>query len=227
MNKTPHEIITELTEKFKGNIGDWEKVDHSLLENSFLLARGIAEVGQIINNLTKSRYRLRCCQIYDEIFSDSISAFYLSACALENAAKIVMRRVVEMGAAALYLWDMPHIFYAWEVYDHDLSFTEMITHVNSPGYLKHIEEETGIAVKTELLNTKKLQNWYGNLSDVVHGKISYFESNLPQMYTFDKTKWLAFTEMSNEILRIYLDAYCTRYNIKAEIHRKLPALKLV
>jgi len=223
MNKNPVEIIDDLNNKFLSNIVEWKSIDHSLVTKSFLLARAISEIGQILSLSSLSKHRLNCCGIFDEIFSDTISAVYLATCSIDNPAKIVLRRVVEMGVSAMYLWDMPHTYYGWELLGEDLSFSEMIAHLNSAGYRQYVAVETGKQIENEIILVK-IKDHYGTLSDVVHGRITFFTSKLPDRFTFNAIKWNTFIEMTNDILLILFNAYCVRFNIKDKVIKNIPAL---
>lgn len=224
MNKTPNIILQELKEKFDQNFDCWLKQDNVDIKRIFLLARAISVVGQILNERVSSKHHKRCCQIFDEIFSDIISATYLASCAIDKPANIVSRRVIELGVAVIYLWDMPHIFYSWVYNDHDLSFSEMITHINSNGYRLHVEDETGNHLEGELLNSTKFKKYYAELSDIVHGKINSFESNLPNRFIFCEKDWAIFSGKINDILDELLKAYLKRFDISKELINRLPAI---
>lgn len=164
---------------------------------------------------------------FDEVFSDIVSATYLASCAIDKPANIVLRRVIELGVAIIYLWDMPHISYSWEYNDYDLSFSEMITHLNSNGYKLFIEDETGNKFEGELINSAKLKKYYGELSDIVHGKINSFESNLPNRFTFCEKDWSTFLEIINEILHELLKAYLKKFSVRQELDKRIPAIKSI
>ena len=224
MNKTPKEILEELSLKFNKNMASWAKSDHQSLSRTFLFARAITEIGQVLKKPNLPKHQQRCCAIFDEIFSDTISAVYLATCAIDKPANIVMRRVLELGIAALYLWDMPHVMYAWEYHGQDLSFTEMINHINSAGYRQYVSEELGKTVENDIVESTILKDHYGRLSDVVHGRISSFESNLPERFTFNENDWKSFVAMANEILEALLKSYFNRFKVSAEIFKKIPGL---
>lgn len=174
MNKRPEEILDELKMKFDHNFAEWSKLDQEELSKIFLYARSIATIGQILKDDTRTKHQKRCCEIFDEIFSDIISATYLASCAIDKPANIVLRRVLELGIASIYLWDMPHVMYSWELGDQDLSFAEMIKHLDSYGYKQYVSEEIGKPIDSDFLRIKPLKKYYGELSDVAHGKITSF-----------------------------------------------------
>jgi hypothetical protein len=126
-----------------------------------------------------SNHHAICCKIYDEIFSDGISAIYLASNAMVKPANIVLRRIIELGVAAIYLWDMPHAAYSWNDYNLDLRFSEMLKHINSKGYIAYINSENKSNIEEDLISAYRSQKIYGMLSDIIHGKITTFESSLP------------------------------------------------
>lgn len=227
MNKTPQEILKELKDKFDQNFDCWSKIEHLELNKTFLLARAISEIGQILNEQVSSKHHKRCCQIFDEVFSDIISATYLASCAIDKPANIVLRRVIELGVAVIYLWDMPHVSYSWEFKNHDLSFSEMITHINSDGYKLFVADETGSHLEGELISSTKIKNYYGELSDIVHGKKITFESTLANRFTFCEDDWTNFSVKINDILQELLDAYFKKFYIRKELIKRLPALNKI
>jgi hypothetical protein len=222
MNKNPIEILNELKEKFNLNYQNWSKMDQNDITKTFMLARAIFEIGQILKEKASSKHHENCCQIFDEVFADIISATYLATCAIDKPASIVLRRILELGVASIYLWDMPHISYSWIHKGHNLSFSDMIDHINSSGYILFVENETGKKINGEIIAAKKLKHSYGELSDIAHGKITSFESNIPNRFTFCEEDWKNFINHTNEILKTLLDALLNRFNIQSELTKKLP-----
>ena len=58
--------------------------------------------------------------MFDEVFADVVSSIYLSACGLDKPAQMILRRALEVGAATVYVWDLPHVFSGWKEHDEDL-----------------------------------------------------------------------------------------------------------
>lgn len=134
--------------------------------------------------------------------------------------------MLELGVAVIYLWDMPHISYSWVFNNHDLSFSEMIKHINSGGYKLYVSEENNISqIEGELIPASTLQKYYGDFSDIVHGSFSTFESEIECRFSYDKSDWNAFVISAEDISQILLDAYILRFNVKAELRANMPALK--
>jgi len=49
--------------------------------------------------------------MFDEIFADSICSAHFAACGLDLPAQMVLPRVLDLGVGAVYLWDLPHVFW--------------------------------------------------------------------------------------------------------------------
>ena len=223
INKNPEKLINELRVKFNSNFDDWSKVNHDELVNIFLLTRVISETGLILKQRAISKHHKKCCLIFDEIFSDVITAIYLASCSLDKPASIVLRRVIELGVTSIYLWDMPNVSYSWELYNQNLSFTDMLNHINSDGYLSYVSEEIGQVVNGELISTTILKRIYKELSDIVHGKITTFETSLEKCFSFSEEDWRTISTQTYEILTTLVNAYIMRFNLKKELKKKIPA----
>lgn len=225
MNKAPKDIMIELHKKFDDNFNEWKHVENIKLDRTLIFLNGTAAVGELLSKKSTSKHHDICCKIYDEIFSDGASALYLASISMDKPANIVLRRILELGVAALYLWDMPHMAHSWNSYDQDLSFTEMLNHINSKGYLEYVGFENSITIENELLPSKQLQKIYGNLSDIVHGKITTFESSMPERFKFVEQEWVEFSNSIEEILEVLLKAFITRYDFQDEILNQVPKIK--
>jgi len=222
MNKNPKEIILELNSKFGQNFKSWSALKNSNLEKTFIGLQCIAAVGETLTLMKSSKHHEICCKIYDEIFSDGISAIYLATMAMDKPANIVLRRIIELGITAVYLWDMPHMAYSWKDHDHDLSFSDMLNHVNSKGYLAYITSENLVQIESDLFPASECQKIYGTLSDIVHGKITTFESSMPDRFVFCKNDWNDFVTLIEKIVDILVRAYLIRYEIAEKIFQKIP-----
>lgn len=225
MNKSSKEIMLELNKKFNDNFKSWSVLETQQLDKAFIYLQCVAGIGEILANKTNSKHHSICCSIYDEIFSDGVSALYLATNAMNKTANIVLRRILELGVASVYLWDLPHVAHSWNDYDYDLSFSDMLKHVNSQGYLAYISSENGTPVETCIFPTLELQNIYGGLSDIVHGKISTFESSLPDRFTFLEKEWQTFINLLLEVLGFIVNGCLIRFSISDELFTKVPSAK--
>lgn len=217
--------MIELDDKFKKNFDSWTELSENNLSKTFIGLQCVAGVGEILNSKKSSKHHSICCSVYDEIFSDGVLAVYLASNAMNKPANIVLRRILELGVAAIYLWDMPHEVYSWNNYDQDLNFSAMLTHLNSKGYLAYISEEYAIPIESDIFPASKCQQIYGELSDVVHGKITTFESSLPDRFVFAEHDWRTFINLMEEVLDILIEAYLLRYQISTELFQKVPLAK--
>jgi hypothetical protein len=222
MNKDPKEIMNELHLKFDSNFKEWSSVDSAKLDKPFSGLQCIAAIGEILGERKGSKHHEICCMVYDEIFSDGVSAIYLASNAMDKPASIVLRRVLELGVAAIYLWDMPHMAFSWNNHDQDLSFAEMLKHVNSKGYISYINKENDKEITAEIIPSSRAQSIYGSLSDVVHGKIATFESSMPDRFKFVTKEWNEFIALADEIIDILVWAFILRFNISSELFIKVP-----
>ena len=141
----------------------------------------------------------------------------LASTAMDKPASIVLRRVIELGLAAIYLWDMPHMAYSWNHHDQNLSFTDMLNHINSKGYISYINNENKTEIESELIISSKAQKIYGALSDIVHGKITTFESPMPERFKFIEKEWGEIIGLVEEIIHMLVKAYLLRFNIAQEV----------
>lgn len=225
MNKDPRQVLIDLNDKFSGNFAEWKKTSDHKLDKSFSGLHCIAAVGDILSNKKTSKHHETCCKIYDEIFSDGVSSIYLAANAMDKPARIVLRRVLELGLTAIYLWDMPHMAFSWEQYDKNLSFTEMLSHINSDGYIAYVGNENNVSLDAEIVPTRKAQDIYGSLSDIVHGKITTFETSVPERFKYVEGDWNEFVTMLDEVVDILVSAYLKRFNIEKDVFGKVPQAK--
>jgi len=227
MNKQPRLVMVELNEKFNGNFDQWNSLEDQNIEKVFIGLHCIALIGEILNEQKSSKHHEICCKIYDEIFSDGVSALYLASNAMDKPANIVLRRVLELGLAAVYLWDMPHMAFSWDQHDQNLSFTDMLNHINSKGFISYINKENNTEIEGELISSTNAQRIYGSLSDIVHGKIATFESSMPDRFVFIEDEWNQFVDLIEEVVVILLKAYLIRFNLEKEVLEKLPQARKV
>ena len=226
MNKTPSEIIDELNKKFADNFTKWKELPDPSLDRIFVGLYCVSAVGEILSTKRTSSHHDICCKIFDEIFADGASSVYLATIAMDKPASIILRRILELGIAAVYLWDMPHNAHAWKEHDGDLSFSEMISHLNSKGYLTYVNLETNTSMPIlELVSATEAQKLYGSLSDIVHGKITTFETTIPERFSFNEKEWKEFVSIAGQVIFLLLNLFALRFSIKNEIILKVPNSK--
>lgn len=217
--------MAELHGKFVDNFIEWGKIDDDRLERVFISLQCVAAIGEILNEKNNLIHSDICCKIYDEIFSDGVSAIYLASIAMDKPANSVLRRILELGVAALYLWDMPHIAHSWNSHDQYLSFSEMLNHLNSKGYIAYLNNLNSNFLDNELLPSKRFQKLYGDLSDVVHGKITTFESFMPDRFKFIESEWHIFIDLIEEVVGSLVKAFIIRHDVLSEISIHVPQAK--
>lgn len=217
--------MVELRDKFNGNFDKWLNLKNDNLQLIFTYLQIISAIGQALKDQSSLKHHNDCCLIFDELFADTVSALYLASCAIDKPALVILRRVLELGLASVYLWDMPHMANAWRKYDQDLSFSEMLKHINSEGYRSYVSEETETQIETDLFPTNTCQQIYCYLSNIVHGKICSFESSLPDKFSFVEKEWLDLTDLTKKVLKILIDGYILRYSLKRIIIERCPQSK--
>lgn len=226
VNKKPCQVLIELNRKFNGNFAQWKSLTDHKLDKSFIGLHCIAVVGEVLEGHKASKHHDICCKVYDEIFSDGVASIYLASNAMDKPAFIVLRRVLELGLAAIYLWDMPHMAYSWKQHDQDLSFTNMLEHINSKGYVSYIANENSVEIENDtIVPVKKAQEVYGSLSDIVHGKIATFETSLPERFKFVEDDWEQFVMILDTVIEMLVKAFLIRFNIANEVFVKVPQAK--
>ncbi|WP_429140805.1 hypothetical protein [Aeromonas allosaccharophila] len=226
MNKSPHETMRIINDKFNDNFELWYSLTDHKLEKTFIGLQCISLIGEILSKKKISKHHDICCKIYDEIFSDGVSSIYLASHAMDKPANIILRRIIELGLASIYLWDMPHAAYSWNDYDHDLSFSEMMNHVNSKGYIAYVNSENNGKITSELFSSSRAQKIYGNLSDIIHGKITTFETSTPDRFKFSNNDWNSFIELIEEVVTIIIKALFNRFDISRDVFEKIPLARM-
>lgn len=225
--KTSQSILEELNLKFTQNISLSVEQEINNLTRVELKARKIAILGQIINEFTDLTITQKeIIPIFDEIFSDTITSIYLASCSLDKPAQIVLRRVLELGIALIYLWDLPSMFWEWKCHDGDLNYNDMIAYLTSNGYKTYIEN-LNLSFKGEaVFNSSSARKLYRCLSNTTHGKISTFESNLPSRFLHNIDDWKSHIELVENVVDLLFELWNKRfYNFIPEMERRTPSSK--
>jgi hypothetical protein len=182
-------IHSDLHKKFEDNINKAFEEEIPQLDEMEIKARAIFYFGEILesdSSITDSQKEV--AKIYNELFTDFTIASYLSCSGIDNGARIVLRRILELGIATVYLWDLPEKYWNWRNYDDygsDLNFKDMLDHVNNRGYIDFINNENS-SEETNLVNKDRLNKIYRELSNVIHGKSKTFESSEESSFEFQK-----------------------------------------
>ncbi len=227
--KKPSDISTvfrDLNGKFSDNLNSSIRFSAETLCSVELKARALDAVGRILsqtNTITPAQREI--LPIFNELFADVISSLYLAACALDKPAQIVLRRVLELGVAIVYLWDLPHKFYGWKQHDHDLNFSEMVDHVNAPQYVTFVKSANSSFNGSTIIEVSEAKRIYGSLSDTVHGKISTFESVLPDRFKFTKEDWQTHLSLVDTVENLLLKLFQNRFHdVNSSIHKQFPQI---
>jgi hypothetical protein len=171
-------------------------------------------VGNILHTkCAESQTQKAVSAIYDEVFADCVCSVYLAGQGLDKPAQLVLRRVLELGLAAIYLWDQPHLFWGWKDYDQDLSFTEITEHLSSQRYLRFVESENPGYRPSQLIDVTLARSQYRDLSNTVHGKVTTFESSLVDRFRHSESDWNAHLSRVEKIQDLLLDAAKNRFSV--------------
>jgi hypothetical protein len=186
-------------------------------------ARATYQLGQTLaNNPELQGFRKLLANILGEIFADTVVSVYLAGCALDNPAKILGRRVLELGVSVVYLWDQPSEFYGWYGFDKDLSFQDMLEYIGSSSFRTFLEEDVGSVSTFDATVASKL---YRSLSNIVHGKMRTFESSLPGRFTYTKQDCEEYAELIGAVQVFLLKLWESRFPSEfKEMKKLLPAL---
>jgi hypothetical protein len=182
----PHEkkqpigdLILALHASFGGNISRLDEATVASLEYSSLQARAIYAIHEELQSTYcgTEPHRSQCASVMSEVFADFSIAAYLIAAGLIVPARMVCRRALESGLAAIYMWDLPHEFWEWKKFDGDLSFGSIVDHLSSRAYGAHIAALNCLSEGNSFVNATVIKKLYRKLSNTVHGK----ENDLPPL----------------------------------------------
>jgi hypothetical protein len=214
MNSKINDILESLHQKFGANLKSCLSENIATLEEVEIKARAIYVLGQIIykdSNFSETQNEIK--KIYPEIFTDLTVSIYLSCCAIDNSPKILLRRVLELGIAVIYLWDLPYKYWNWKKnddYNNDLNFKEMLDYLNNRGYVDFVNQENNSA-QTEFINKNEVNKIYRDLSNVIHGKAENFESSNPDRFTHKNEDLLIVLDYTLKIENILLSLFKKRF----------------
>jgi hypothetical protein len=180
----------ELNSKFASNLTLALSQHNALFCKAELQARAIPVVSRILSgNLDQSDWQRDAICMFDEVFADVVCSVYLAACGLDKPAQMNLRRALEIGVATVFLWDLPHMFWGWRNHDKDLNFNDMVEHLGSPGYDSFLRNENSSYTSSKVLDAPVARSLYRGLSNIVHGKMSTFESVLADKFQNDPDDW--------------------------------------
>jgi hypothetical protein len=210
----PAAIFRELHLKFGDNSARCIRTGSPALQIAEVKARATYQLGQeLLKDPSLAPFRKLLVDVLGEVFSDMIVSLYLAGCALDNPAKILGRRVLELGIAVVYLWDQPSRFYAWYKHDKDLSFQEMSDYIGSKSFDSFICDELNGKPTFDVATANDL---YGELSDIIHGKMTTFESSVEDRFSHSSKDWELYLQMilgvQDFLLRLWQARFPQEFN---------------
>ncbi|MCB0321220.1 MAG: hypothetical protein KDD60_09860, partial [Bdellovibrionales bacterium] len=189
-----------------------------------LRARAVTEVAKIIRKRKSlQEHQVQLIELFDEIFADITCSIYFAGCALDNAAKMSLRRVLDLGIGFVYLWDLPHLYWVWRNGSHHLAFAEMVKHLSSDGFLEYVRKDNHDFSGDRLFDSSSISKLYGDLSDTVHGKT--LESSLSNRFLHDSKDWAESLKLIDCVIcQLHLIWQARFYGISSELRVEFPQL---
>ena len=218
-------LLTTLHSKFATNLNVLERDAISLLELVDLNSRAIDEVAGELQRLCsgEDKHKLQCARLIEEIFADLCQAMYLLAIGLVVPARMLARRAFELGLAVVYLWDLPHEYWGWAKHDQDLSFSKMVDHLCSPGYLTLISSIQNKQPPDWPCNSTTLQAMYRTLSNTVHGKAEGMQPLSPERYSPNMNNVGEHLKLLTEIQKTIMTLWCARFGgVREHLSKEFP-----
>jgi hypothetical protein len=221
-------ILRDLNAKFCTNLGLALAHEDPLATRAELQARAVPAVAKILGarpELTSWQRDALC--MFDEVFSDLICSIYLSGCGLDKPAHMVLRRALEVGTATVYVWDLPHLFWGWRDHDKDLTFNEMLEHFATQGFNSFVRSQNSHYQGAEVLDATLARTLYRKLSNSIHGKMTTFESVLPDKFRYSQEDWRSHLEQVCEVEGILLGLWGNRFSCVSErLTDEFPQLRM-
>jgi len=211
------EVFRKLAAQFSQNFATAFNLPIAEINRVELKSRCLSSIGELLRNkCVVSHTQRQVAVIYDEVFADCICSIYLAAQGLDKPAQLVLRRVLELGLAAVYLWDQPHLFWGWKEFDKDLSFTDITEHLSSKPYLQFVASENGMTDPKPIFNVSLARSEYRELSNTVHGKFVTFESPLTDRFRHSDGDWKSHLARLEAIQDLLLNTACGRFQMVRE-----------
>lgn len=223
------EILDALHKKFGSNLDlISEEKTTQLFDSIDINSRTISEIkAALIKNCNGFEpHKKKCAEILDEVFSDFSLAMYLSSIGLNVPARMSARRGFEQALAVVYMWDLPHEYWGWIGKDLDLSFSAMINHLNSSGYLEFMSKIGSQTTSNSFCDQAKFQKIYRILSNTVHGKTADLPPLSPQRFSSDQNgldeNLNLIIDTQNAIIQMLLERF---FEVQKITHNTLPPIK--
>lgn len=169
-----------------------------------------------------------CKELLDEVFSDFSLALYFGGCGLIVPSRMSTRRAFEIGLAAIYLWDLPHAYWGWRNQDDDLSFSGMVAHLNSIGYIEFLKQVHGIDSIGPICKQREFQEIYRELSNTIHGKTSNLPPLSPARFSLEESQ--EFVEQQFSLIQraqaAILGMFFGRFvKLQEKVHEAMPQIQ--
>jgi hypothetical protein len=211
------EILRRLAAQFAENFETALRAAIPETKRVELKSRCLSSVGGLLRDkCAGSNTQSQIAGIYDEVFADCVCSIYLAAQGLDKPAQLVLRRVLELGLAGIYLWDQPHLFWGWKELDADLSFNEITDHLSSTAYLRFVASENAATVPSPLFDATLARKEYRALSNTVHGKLNTFESPLADRFRHSDGDWKSHLARLEAVQDLLISAARGRFRIVRE-----------
>ena len=222
-----NDLLCSLHTKFGENIKTIDAKTSSLLDKIDLNSRIISEIRNKLSLEycdTEGQKKI-CEEILEEVFSDFSLAMYLCAVGLIVPARMSTRRAFELGLATVYMWDLPHEYWGWRR-DQDLSFSAMVAHLNSVGYLAYIAQLHGVDRVSPICNQEIFQQIYRQLSNTVHGKVSGLPALSPDRFLSDRNGMNVHLELTANAQDVVIQLLFSRFQkLESQIELIFPQIK--
>ena len=223
--QTVNELLNSLHASFGRNLGNADEITTSLFDKIDLNSRVIDGIRTILlkeYSVTELQQNI-CTDLLDEIFTDFSTAMYLLAVGLIVPARMSVRRAFELGVALVYMWDLPHEYWGWRECDSDLSFSNMITHLNSKGYLTYLAKSSKCPQIDPICDQAQFQSFYRKLSNTVHGKVDGLPPLSPERFAAEKNGINGQLELTSEVQNAIINLFLSRFpRLKEEIEKLFP-----
>lgn len=227
----PRQVVSELIASLHANFG--RNVDSfpigtiPLFDGIDLNSRildGIRSELLVKHSKTDDQKKI-CTELFAEVFADFSLALYLFAIGLIVPARMSVRRAFELGLASVYMWDLPHEYWGWRQHDADLSFSKMVAHLNSSGYLAYLASIHGRTDTQAICDPDRFQQFYRKLSNTVHGKVEGLPPLSPERFTAEKNGIAEHLKLTTEVQVELIKLLYGRFQgLKAHIEKAFPQI---
>jgi hypothetical protein len=222
------EVWLDLNRKFSSNLILALTQDADLVSIAETRARAVPVVARILREeQTLTGWQGDALCMFDEVFADLVCSIYLAGCGLDKPAQATLRRALEVGVATVYVWDLPHVFYNWKNYDRDLNFNDMLDHFANPGFLSFVKSQNIAFRESALVDATLARSLYRDLSNIVHGKMTSFESLLPDRFLHNERDWRSHLEKVGNVERLLFQLWEHRFeSVSRRLHEEFPQLRM-